>query len=185
MSGTHKSIGDTTTTTTTTTTTSSNAKLEMTSPFQALEKLSASVSYDNDRQRYGLDGKVTLGRDKSNAYYSTLNALKPLSPGSLRVTWSAGTPLPGLRKLEASVEHSADSGSLSTVLKASKGRRSQVQVTVTGSDRGVAGVSRDLSGDLTVKSDVSGLEDVTASLTHKDDGRQYELSGAVTRNNDR
>ena len=164
--------------------TSSNARLEMTSPFQALEKLSASVSYDNDHQRYGLDGKVTLGRDKSNAYYSTLNALKPLSPGSVRVTWSAGTPLRGFRRLEASVEHSADPGSLSTVLKASKGK-SQAQVTVTGSDRSVAGVSRDLSGDVTVKSDVPWLEDVTVAVTHKDDGRSYQCHGAVSHNDDR
>ena len=171
--GTHKSNSATT---------SSNAKLDFTSPFQSMEKLSASVNYDNDKKRYGLDGKVTVG-DRSNAYYCTLNIRKPLSPSNVQLTWSAGTPIRGLKRLEASVQHRADANSLSTVMKASKGK-SQMQITITGMDKSV-GMSRDLSGDITIQGDVAGLQDVSITLVHKDDGRKYETSGALTHNNDR
>ena len=173
MSGTHKSKS---------TTTSSNAKLEMTSPFQPLKKLRASFNYDNDNKRYGLDGKVTVG-DKSNTFYSTLNVRKPLSPSNVQLTWSAGTPIRGLKRLGGSVEHSADASSLSTVVKVSESK-SQLQITITGNDRST-GVNTDLSGDVTIKCDVPGLEDLSMTMTHKDDGRKYETSGALTRNNDR
>ena len=173
MSGTHSSNS---------TTTSSVAKLKMTSPFKPLEMLRASASYDNDNKHFGLDAGVTVG-DMHTNYFSTLNVRKPLSPSNVQLTWSAGTPIRGLKRLEASVQHRADASSLSTVMKASKGK-SQMQITITGMDKSV-GLSRDLSGDIAIQGDVPGLEDVSLTLVHKDDGRKYETSGALTHNNDR
>ena len=101
----------------------------------------------------------------------------------MQLTWSAGTPLRGLKRLEASVAHRADASSLRTVMKASKGK-SQMQITINGMDKSV-GLSRDLSGDIAIQGDVAGLEDVSVTLVHRDDGRKYETSGALTHNNDR
>ncbi|XP_070194611.1 uncharacterized protein [Littorina saxatilis] len=162
--------------------TSSNAKLELTTPFHHLPRLSASVSYDDDSKRYGLDGKVSTG-GKSDTYYSTLDIRKPLSPSNVQLTWQAGTPVKGMKRMDASVAHVADPSSLSTVVKASRGK-SQLEVTVTGSNKGSRG-STDVSGDVTIKSELPGMEDVSISAAHKDDGQKYETTGAFVVNKDR
>ena len=173
MSGTHKTTRDIT---------SSSGKVEVITPFQFLDRLSASVSFDNDRQRYGLDGKLKLGA-KSGAYHSTLDVRKPVSPANVQLTWLAESPVRGLKRLQASVDHKADSRSLSTELKASKGN-SGVTVTVTANDNSV-GFSKDLSGGVTVQSDMRGMENVVISASHKEEGDKYATAGAVSLNDDR
>nr|KAG5709527.1 hypothetical protein BaRGS_001577 [Batillaria attramentaria] len=158
---------------------STNGKLEFTSPFKALDYMSASVSYDNDKKRYGLDGKMTVG-DKSNTISSVFNVAKPVSPRELHVTWTGSSPFKGYQRMEASLDHTMNDRSISCSLKGSKGRTNG-ELTITGLNNGDR-YNTDLKGDLKLRSNVDGVEDISVSAAHSDDGRRYQSQVAFEHN---
>jgi hypothetical protein len=94
------------------------------------------------------------------------------------VTVSAETPLKGIKRVEASVDHTLTPRGLRTVIQASRGRQ-QNSISITATDNSQGRVT-EVSADVNVKSDeINAFRDVTISVAHKSDGRKYECRASI------
>ncbi|KAL8584622.1 hypothetical protein ACOMHN_002351 [Nucella lapillus] len=171
MNGNHKSTREFT---------STSGKVDFTSPITS--HLSAALSLADDRKRYGMDTKVTLG-SKANSYFSTINVLKPVTPQNLMATWSAGTPIRGWKKLGAVVNHAVDPEITNTVLTASRGK-DNVDLRITSTNKSSDSIT-DLTAGVFLTSTIRGLDDLNLALSHKVDGRKYTSGAILLRNKDK
>lgn len=86
--------------------------------------------------------------------------------------------------MDASVAHSIDAAAVNTLVKVSKGPKS-MELSVKALNGDVTFASRSLKSDVTFKSSLGIVEDISLSLSHEDDGAIYKCTGAFTRKGDR